>query len=212
MPAIVDAAQNQQGVKGLVTSLETSGEQGVGTQDQQRIHEPVTGTEEPADGVPSPELRKETVRSRVQELEDKKEEAQTRRSRVSIAVQEMERVATNNQGIGDQVRVIAQNQNKIQEEAEGALENAQKRSSFARFFIGPNYKELKAVEDRLENHAQNIAELKELKEQIKDSPDVTLLDDQIQTIEGIREELRNEVANEKKGFSLFGWIPRLFSR
>ena len=91
----------------------------------------------------------------------------------------MEKIADRNRGIGEQVRVIAKNQNRVQEEAEGALQTAQKRSSFARFFIGPNYKQLKTVENRLENHTQNLAELQELKEQLQYSSDKTLLDEQI---------------------------------
>jgi len=184
-PAVSDAQQNQQG-----------------KQAQQGIHEPGTGLEDP-------EL-KQAGQGTGQGSQN--ERAVSRRSRVANAVQEMERVATRNQGIGDQVRVIAQNQNRIQEEAENALETAQKRSGFARFFIGPNYKKLKTVEERLENHTQNLAELEELKEQIQVASDKNLLDEQIQVMEEIKQELENEVMENKKGFSLFGWLSKLLTK
>jgi len=145
-------------------------------------------------------------------LEDQNEMSASRRSRVANAVQEMERIATRNQGIGDQIRVVARNQNRIQEEAESALQTAQKRGGFSRFFVGPNYGQLKNVENRLENHNQNLAELKELKNQIQNSEDVSLLDQQINTMEEIKTELEEAVSEDQKGFSLFGWLNRMFTR
>ena len=172
-------------------------------QNQKGVQETSTGTE-------GSEL-KGSGQDAAQDPQSQNETAVTRRSRVANAVQEMEGIATRNQGIGDQIRVIAQNQNRIQEEAEDALETAQKRSGFARFFIGPDYAQLKTVEERLKNHSQNLAELKELREQIQVNQDKDLLDEQIQVMEEIKQELQNEVTKDKKGFSLFGWLSRLLT-
>lgn len=141
-----------------------------------------------------------------------RERAAERRSEVANAVQEMERIATRNMGIGEQIRVIAQNQNQIQEEAEDALQKAEKRGGFSKFLIGPNYGQLKAIEERLENHTQNLEELKTLREQIQTTSDQQLLDKQIQVMEQIKTELENAVAENQKGFSLFGWLNRMLSR
>jgi len=173
-------------------------------QSQQGIHEPGTGLEDP-------ELR-ELNQGTEQGAQNQDERATSRSSRVSNAVQEMERISVRNQGIGDQVRVIAQNQNRIQQEAEDALESAQKRNGFTRFFIGPNYGQLKTVEDRLENHTQNLAELKELKEQIQNTSDKSSLDEQIAIVEEVIQGLGDEVLENKKGFSLFGWLARILAR
>lgn len=136
----------------------------------------------------------------------------SRKSIVANAVQEMERIATRNQGIGDQVRVIAQNQNNIQKKAENALKTAQKRSGFAKFFIGPNYKQLKTVEKNLKDNIKNLAELEELKDEIKNSADKALLDEQIKIMETVKQELASEAAKSKKGFSLFGWLARVLAK
>jgi len=135
-----------------------------------------------------------------------------RRSRVSNAVQSMLEVAERNQGIGQQVRNITQNQVQIQEQAEEALEQAQQRKGFMRFLIGPDYSQLKTVEDRLEQHNQNLKELKVLKEDIEDDTDATLFDDQIKVMEDIKGELENAIEENSAGFSLFGWMNRMFNR
>jgi len=156
-----------------------------GEQGQQGIHEPGTGLE-------NPELKEagQKASQRIgQVLDSPIDRSSARRSRVANAVKEMERVAENNRGIGDQVRVIARNQNRVQEEAETALQTAQKRSGFSKFFIGPNYGQLKTVEDRLENHTENLAELKELKDQVLSSTDQGSLDEQIQVMEEIKAAL-----------------------
>ena len=173
-------------------------------QSRQGIHEPGTGLEDPA--------LKEAGQGTGQGLQSQNDMSISRRSRVANSVQEMEKIATRNQGVGSQIRVIAQNQNRIQEEAENALQTAQNRGRFSRFLIGPNYGQLKTVEDRLENHNQNLAELKELKNQIQVSEDASLLDQQITIMEEIKTELEKAVSEDQRGFSLFGWLNRLLAR
>ena len=138
--------------------------------------------------------------------------SEVRRSRVANAVQSMLEVAERNQGIGQQVRNITQNQVQVQEQAEEALEKAQERKGFMKFLIGPDYSQLKTVEDRLEQHNQNLEELKVLKEDIEDDADATLFDDQIKVMETIKGELENSIEENSAGFSLFGWMNRMFNR
>ena len=135
-----------------------------------------------------------------------------RRSRVANAVQAMLMVGERNGGIGIQIRTIAQNQNNIQEEAEGALERAQERSGFARFFVGPKYKELNSIEEKISQHIQNIEKLKELKVNLCTLQDQNIIEEQIGIMEQARQELEGEAEKNRKGFSLFGWLARRFVR
>lgn len=144
--------------------------------------------------------------------QNQENQGEQRRSRVASAVQEMLAVAERNLGIGQQVRIIAQNQNQEQGEMEGALQAAKKRSGVVKFFIGPNYKELKEVEDRLENHKNRLEELKGLREQLENSADAEVLTQQIQIMEQVGAELENEVNKEKQGISLFGWLFRWMAK
>ena len=179
---------------------------------QQNSNAGQKGIHEPGTGLADPKLKKTnqgTEQGVGQDAQNKNERAISRRSRVANSVQAMEKIANRNGGIGEQVRVIAQNQNRIQAEAEGALETAQKRSGFAKFFIGPNYKQLKTVGERLENHTKNLEGLKELKDQLLYSADKTSLDEQIKIMEEIKQELEDEIAENEKGISLFGWLSKL---
>ncbi|MCK4891515.1 MAG: hypothetical protein KAS78_02490 [Candidatus Pacebacteria bacterium] len=144
--------------------------------------------------------------------QNQKNPREQRRSRVANAVHEMLAVAERNSGIGQQIRTIAQNQNQEQEEMESALQTTKKRSGIVKFFIGPNYKELKKVEDRLENNKNRLAKLKELRVQLESSADAEILTQQIQIMEQIEAELENEARKEKKGISLFGWLFRWMAK
>lgn len=144
--------------------------------------------------------------------QNQESQGEQRRSRVANAVQEMLAVAERNSGIGQQIRTIAQNQNQEQEEIENALEVTKKRSVVVKFFIGPNYKELKKVEDRIENHKNRLEEFKGLRAQLGNSADAEVLTQQIQTMEQIGAELENEVNQEKQGISLFGWLFRWMAK
>jgi len=134
------------------------------------------------------------------------------RSRVANAVQEMLGVADRNGEVGQQIRTVAQNQEQNQQEMEVELNKAKGRSGIVKLFIGPNYKELKKVENRLENHNKNLEELKKLRNQITDDVDKNIMEQQIQVMEQVQVELENEVADEKKGASLFGWLFRWFAK
>lgn len=133
----------------------------------------------------------------------------TRRSRVASSVQEMLKVAERNQGIGDQIRNVAQNQLKIHQESEDALEKAQQRQGFMRFFIGPDYDNIEKVEEKLERHNENLEQLKSLKDDVSEE-DKSLLENQIQEMEEAGEGIEEDLEEARSGFSLFGWLNRMF--
>lgn len=138
--------------------------------------------------------------------------AQQRRSQVANAVQEMLRLADRNGGIGQQVRIIAQNQTQNQEKLEANLEKVQSRSRFAKFFVGPNYGEINKAKKILEQNREQIMQLNQIKDQLIDQGDGQTLNEQIQTLEQANSEIENSLGTARKGFSLFGWIFRLFAK
>ena len=71
---------------------------------------------------------------------------------------------------------------------------------------------MKTVEKQLENNVKNLAELGGLKEQIQNSSDKILLDEQIKIMEIVKQEMLHAVAVNKKGFSLFGWIAKILAK
>lgn len=138
--------------------------------------------------------------------------AQQRRSQVANAVQEMLKVADRNGGIGQQVRTIAQTQTQNQEKLEAGLQKVQSRSGFAKFFIGPNYGEINNAKKILEQNHEQIKQLNQVKNQLANQGDRQNLTEQIQLLEQVNLEIENSLNTSQKGFSLFGWMFRLFSK
>lgn len=135
--------------------------------------------------------------------------ATQRRSRVASSVQEMLWVAERNQGIGQQIRTIAQAQNQNQEQVEAQMEQVKNRGQLKKFFFGPDYKNLNSIEEKLKNHEEKLSQLRDLAEQIVDKADATKLQEQIDVMEQVKIELEKEVIEESKGFSLFGWLNKM---
>lgn len=135
-----------------------------------------------------------------------------RRSVVASAVQELLAVADRTGGIGQQIRTIAQSQNDNDQEIETKIKIVKNRGRLLKFFFGPDYKNLNSVEDRLNYQEQQLAELRQLSGQVTDEKDAVKVTEQVKAIEAVNAELRDQIKNESKGFSLFGWLNKLLSK
>lgn len=140
--------------------------------------------------------------------------AQQRRSRVADAAQEMLRVADRNgeSGIGQQIRTIAQTQTQNQEKLEASLQKVQSRSGLVKFFIGPNYGEINGAKKTLKQNREQIKQLNQVKNQLANEGDQQILIEQVQLLEQANLEIENSLDASQKGFSLFGWMFKLFSK
>lgn len=135
-----------------------------------------------------------------------------RRSQVANAVQEMLQVAERSGGIGEQIRTIAQNQNQNQEKIEDSLTKVQNRNTLARFVVGPNYGEINNAQKILEQNRQHIEQLNQIKNQIANQVDQQQLLEQIQLLEQSNLEVEGSLEDAQKGFSLLGWLFKVFSK
>ena len=138
--------------------------------------------------------------------------ATEKRSEVANAVQEMLQIAERSGGIGQQVKVIAQAQNQNQEKLETSLEKVQSRGDFAKFFIGPKYGDINEAEELLAQNREQIKQLNQVKNQLINQADQDKLMEQVQIIEKANLEIKNTLDGAQKGFSLFGWAFKLFSK
>jgi len=146
------------------------------------------------------------------EVQGLSEQTVARRSRVANSVQEMLRVAERNEGVGTQIREIAQAQNRIQEEADTALNQAQERKGFVNFLIGSDNSNLNIAAEKLIKHQEKIEELEIVKDELENETDREILTQQIGIMEQVSSEIEKEVTGERQGFSLFGWVSILFSK
>ena len=138
--------------------------------------------------------------------------AEQRRSKVANAVQEMLQVAEQNGSIGEQVRVIAQEQNKNHEKLEASLKKIQGRSVLAKFFLGADYKELTSAEGILEQNREQIQQLNELKNQITNQAEQQKLIQQIQALEEVSVQIETYLKDSEAKFSLFGWLVKRITK
>ena len=191
-------------------SAQQNGEQEASQNQEQNAEREMAGEK-----IKEDSLNKEEDKGQKQEIgnqktggtkEEKNQRSQERKSQVALAVQTMERIGENNQGIGEQVRTIARSQKDKQEEIEESLVEAQNRSGMLKFLIGSNYGKLKKAEDGLAEQETKIEEMKKLAAQIENEEDAQMLLEHIAIMEQIRGNALADIEDEKKGFSLFGWI------
>lgn len=188
-------------------------------QDREQIHESGTGLENPELKEMNQEQNQEQNQLQINKddktTNSKNENGNSRslerRSEVANAVQELLGVAERNEGIGEQIREIAKNQNQNQNNIENSLEKVQNRNKFLRFLVGPNYKELKQVEKNIDKQNQEVSILENLVSETIDE-DKILLENKISEIKAVVEDTNQELTKNKKVFSLFGWLSNLFTK
>ena len=135
------------------------------------------------------------------------------RSTVANFVQSLLNVADREKGgIGEQVRVIAQEQEKNKEKTADSIEAIQKRNKIKTLLIGTDYKNVGALRSEMVQVRNRIDQLTRVVEQAKTPEDKTVLEEQIQTMEQEAVDIEAFLkANESK-FSLFGWFVKLFKK
>jgi len=137
--------------------------------------------------------------------------ATQKRSMVANAVQSMLQLADRNGGIGQQVKVIAQSQNQNQVKLEKSIEKIESRGGIAKFFVGPNYGEIKASQETVNQNKEQIRQLNQVKTQLSNEGDQQQLTEQIKVLEQANQEIETLLLNAQEGVSLFGWLNKLIS-
>jgi len=141
---------------------------------------------------------------------------QARLNAVSTACQNMltvaSRVATENQSLSNEIQTAAQAQIKFQDQVNQSLDKAESRSGFAKFFVGPNYKELGNVKQAMDQNQVQIQKLNQIAAQINNTSDQTELRNQIQILEAQNTSLGEQLKKDVSGFSLFGWLNRWINK
>ncbi|TEU02479.1 hypothetical protein E3I18_00895 [Candidatus Woesebacteria bacterium] len=129
---------------------------------------------------------------------------------IETAIQSLNRVTErdNNPEVGEQIRSMVQNHERVQIRTETALHQMSQRNQVLRFFIGPDYKNAGQVRSDVVSLRNNIRELEQIKEESlpTDAEDIQGAIDELQ-IEA--DELEVQLTEQLSGFSLFGWLARL---
>ncbi len=145
-----------------------------------------------------------------QEREDDEIDVEEHRSVVSNFIHGLLDVADREGGIGEQVRVIAREQNQSASTTTKAIERVQTRSKIKTFFFGSDYKNLGTLRSEIVQTKNRLDQLDRLIENAQTAVDKTELQNQAKVLEQEQQKIDAFLkANENK-FSLFGWFTKLF--
>ncbi len=175
-------------------------------------------TNNPGVGTMTQEQTEARITEQIQESKStympRNEQATARMSSVAASAEELIRVSNRveNQGIGDQIRTIAQTQTENQDRINQSIDKAETRTGFAKFFIGANYKELKVAKQSMRENQDKIRELKTLIDQAGTDADKLAIANQIMTLQEESLTLRDQIEKADDGFSFFGWINKWFNK
>jgi len=135
------------------------------------------------------------------------------RSVVANFVQGLLKVADREKGgIGEQVRVVAQQQNQSDATATEAINKIQNRSKIKTFLIGSDYKNLGALRSEVVHTRNRLDQLNRLLPTVQNASDTVEIQNQIQTLEQEQTKIENFIKAQEGKFSLFGWLFKLFNR
>lgn len=130
---------------------------------------------------------------------------------VAAQVQQLLEVRTTG-GIGEQVRQIAQEQEKTQNQLQEQLTKLDNRKGLLRSLIGPDYQALKTMQQQMEQNQLRIAELEQLKNQLANWGDITMVQETIEALMQQYTTLQERVSLEEQTGSMFGWLFKLFAK
>ena len=156
----------------------------------------------------------ETGTEEIDEVEDEDvDEVEESTSNISEQVKKiLEDRGDEKRGIGLQVREIAQNQVKKQEEIKKAYYELNNRGQLVRLFVGSDKKMTQALEQLNNENKLEIEKLIALKNQTMNEADKTQLQETIGTLTTQNTQLEEKIAKEKQANGLFGWFVKLFSK
>lgn len=132
-------------------------------------------------------------------------------SDVAKKVQELQQIRTTG-GIGEQVRVFAQEQNQAQDKIRVAFEKVENRGRFMKALIGADYQALEDMEEQMQQNEMRLAELIKLQEQISNDADSTLIQEAVQSLVDQNDVLQEKIVEERSSTSLFGWLMKRFAQ
>lgn len=131
---------------------------------------------------------------------------------VSQKVQELLDDESLEKGIGQQLKEQIQEHKMIQEQVQSNLESSMKRSKAMKTLIGPDYKALKNAKSQLEQNQMRIKNLEELKLQLTNKSDITMVTETIQALVEQNTALQDQISTEESSKSLFGWLLKIFAK
>jgi hypothetical protein len=115
-------------------------------------------------------------------------------------------------GIGEQVRVIAQQQKQAQAQILEGMDRLEIRSKYSKSIIGPDYKAIGSLNRQIEHNRVRIQVLEQLANEAQNQAEEDQLREVIQILKDQNTSLQLKVDEESSIKSPLGWLFRLFAR
>ena len=183
------------------------------------------GVHEPGTGLENPELKEEnkgtgqglqnnnsSSTTQNQEREKVQNREQIQKISVSDFVENILKIANKN-GIGEQVKIIAQELNKSASTSIQAIEKVQTRSKIKTFLVGSDYKNLGELRSEIVQNRNRIEQLNDqLMNKINNISDQAELENQIENLKAEQTKIDNFIKEQEGKISLFGWLNKLINK
>lgn len=140
--------------------------------------------------------------------------SETDRQQLSVVSQRVEALLTSGttqDGIAEQIRLIAQAQHAAQTEIEAALTQVEARPGWLKRLLGPDREALVTLEQVIAESNERLEQLQILQSQISNSIDAIPVQEVINAMTEQNQLLTGRVASEREITGLFGWLISLFS-
>lgn len=131
---------------------------------------------------------------------------------VSHVVNELNKIAERDGGIGKELKDVAKEQNELKEKTVEAVKKIENRSGLKTFFIGTDYKNLgmlRSVTVTIDNH---INRLMRAKERAINPATVADVEEEILLLQAEKTSLETFIKDNEDKFSIFGWFVKLFNK
>lgn len=138
--------------------------------------------------------------------------AQEKMSEVAKGVEEILTTKSLKGGIGDRVRLIAQEQKQSQDQVGENIAKVEKRSVFLKALIGSDYGALKNLKVQITQNELRIQELTKLKNQLINSGDIAMVQETIDALVQQNVSLQEMINAENRLGSVFGWLIKLLTK
>ena len=138
------------------------------------------------------------------------QQSETGNRGIEAAVQNLNRVAERNNDpeIGEQVRSMVQNHERVQTRTETALHQMSQRNQVVKLLIGPDYKNAGQVSRDVVGLRNDIRKLEQVKEKALPA-DVGDIQGAVDELQVEADGLEAQLTEQLSGFSLFGWLAKL---
>ncbi len=136
------------------------------------------------------------------------------KSAVAKAVEDLLYVADTegDNAIGTKIREIAKQQRDSADKVDTFIDDAQSRSGFSEFVLGPKYRDLNGISQQISDNGDRIRSLEESASQLSDEDLKQVVQEHIDALNEENDKLQSFVDGKEKQRGIFGWVFRLMQQ